>query len=401
VRRYGRILVAPRVGPTLAAVVLARLPLGILSVAVLLYIDHVSGSYATAGVVAGAATLGLATGTVLGTRLIDYAGLRVLVAVALAHAVALLTLVALGQAGAGIGALMLGGLATGLTTPPLSSTLRSLWPRLLADEPELVPTAFSLDSVVNELVFLSGPALAGVLYAVVGPASPLLVSSAIAVVGTCGFVWLTRHIHHTPEHAGAERSWRGPLVSRGVRALTITALPTGIGFGCLEVSLVGAGEQAGRPELAGVLIGMLALGSAVGGLLYGLAPPPRARLPVAHLATLLAMPLAIAPLIVAPELVAVALLALLAGAPIAPYFATRDQLATLLAPLGTRTEALGWPLTMLIAGNALGTAIGGLAVDHVSLATGFGLATGGVAAAAAVAAATRATLGRELTVVVR
>ncbi len=59
-------------------------------------------------------------------------------------------------------------------------------------------------------------------------------------------------------------------------------------------------------------------------------------------------------------------LVVLAGLPIAPLIASRNQLVERVAPRGTATEAFTWPLTALVAGLSLGAAAGGALVESYS-----------------------------------
>jgi predicted MFS family arabinose efflux permease len=89
-----------------------------------------------------------------------------------------------------------------------------------------------------------------------------------------------------------------------------------------------------------------------------------------------------------------ALLVLPAGIFIAPLLATRNELAGLVAPPGTETEAYTWPLTAIVAGIAGGAALGGVIVDASDWRTAAFVAIGCAALGSAVAVARRGTLHR-------
>jgi hypothetical protein len=115
-----------------------------------------------------------------------------------------------------------------------------------------------------------------------------------------------------------------------------------------------------------VLVAVWSFGSLAGGLVYG-ARPRRSDLATVHLRIALVLPLLFLPILVAPSVALMALLVLPAGALIAPLIATRNELATVAAPPGARTEALTWPLTALLSGIALGAATAGALVDAASV----------------------------------
>jgi MFS family permease len=147
--RYARILRTPDVGRLMAAALVARLPIGIDSLAIVLFLRQETGSYASAGIVSAAFALGGGAGAPLLGRLIDRFGQgRVLVPLALGHAAGLGAVVGLTLLGAPVAVLAVVALAAGLSIPPISATMRPLWGPLLSREPGLLPTAYALDSVL-------------------------------------------------------------------------------------------------------------------------------------------------------------------------------------------------------------------------------------------------------------
>jgi hypothetical protein len=150
-----------------------------------------------------------------------------------------------------------------------------------------------------------------------------------------------------------------------------------------------AGE--GASELAGVLLAVWSGASGVAGLAWGVLGT-RVPLIEAHLRFAWLLPLAIAPLLLAGSPVSMAPLAILAGLPIAPLIASRNQLVERVAPAGTSTEAFTWPLTALVAGVALGAATSGSVIEASSWAGGVVVATAVGLVGAAVVMARRGTL---------
>ena len=129
--RYARILRTPHVMPLMAAAIVARLPIGIDSLAIVLFLRDHTGSYAAAGAVSAAFALGGGAGAPLSGRLIDRFGQRrVLVPLALVHAGGLAMLVALALLGAPVAVLVPVAALAGLALPPISATIPSSSRRL-------------------------------------------------------------------------------------------------------------------------------------------------------------------------------------------------------------------------------------------------------------------------------
>ena len=389
---YARILREPGVATIVLATVLGRLPIGISGLAILLYVQEVTGSFAAAGACAGALALGSALGAPLLGRLVDWRGERALLPLAFVHAVGLVLVWALGAAGAPTAALAGASLAAGTTLPPVSSVLRSRWPLLLSARPELIPSAFALDSVLIELIFVTGPLLTTAIVATVGPEYALAVSAASVLAGT-SMLLAGLHGRGRPDapEAGTRRFGLGALAAPGLRTLVLASLPVGFALGTIEVVLPAFSAEEGSKELAGVLLAVWSGASGVAGLVYG-ARPARGRLEAVHLRLAFALPLACAVLFVASSPLTMAGLVIVAGLPVAPLIASRNQLVERVAPRGTATEAFTWPLTALVAGVSLGAAVGGALVEEYSWSAAVSVSVAVSAAGALLLFARRGTL---------
>ena len=358
---YLDILRSPHMAALLGWSLVARLPLGINALAVLLFLEDRLGSFTVPGIVAGGLALGTGVGAPFMGRLVDRQGVRVLLPLAAIHATALLTLLGLGAAGAPAPVLLATAIVCGAAYPPNPSVLRARYPAIFAERPELVASAFALDSVLLELTFVVSPLLTALLVALFAPAVALVFSAAAVLVGTAAFTAVLPG-PRGGEFRRGDHGFLGALRSPGIQTLVITMLPVGFAFGTIEIALPAFSEEKASPELAGVLYAIWSLGSAVGGFVYGVRPR-RSSLAALHLRLTLLLPLAFLPLVVSPSIAVMALLLLPAGMLIAPIIATRNELASTTAPAGTQTEALTWPLTALVSGIALGAAAGGALVD--------------------------------------
>jgi MFS family permease len=367
---YVRILRTPGVALIVFATLIGRLPIGISGLAILLYVRDVSGSFAAAGLCAGALALGSAVGAPFQGRLIDRRGIEMLVPLAALHAAGLLSVWGAGEAGSPTGVLAGASLAAGAAIPPVSSVLRSRWPHLLAGRPELLRGAFALDSVMIELIFVTGPLITTVIVALVGAQYALTVSASCVVSGTLLLLAGLRG-KPGPERAPAgERAFGlGALAAPGLRTLVFASLPVGFTLGTLEVVLPAFSESEGSEELAGVLLAVWSAASGVGGLMWG-ARGSQASLLDSHLRFAWLLPLGVAPLLLATSPATMALLVILAGLPIAPLIASRNQLVERVALPGTATEAFTWPLTALVAGVSLGAATAGAVIEASSWSGG-------------------------------
>ena len=392
--RYAAVLRAPHVTRLLATALVARAPVGVNGLAIVLFVRAEAGSYGVAGAVAGAYALGASVIAPFVGRFVDRRGAPgVLLPLAVIHGVMLGLLVALGLEGAPTALLLVAGFLAGSAIPPVGSVLRALWPSLLEGTPELLTTAYALDSVIIELSFMVGPLVVGLLAAYASPQLALLAAIALVVAGTAAFS-ATGPVRAYRPHAqhGHDTGGRlGALRSQGVRTLVLTSLPVGFCLGASEVTFPAFGESIGDRALAGPLIALWSLGSAIGGLLYG-AYGHRVPVRSAYLGTLALTPVVTLPLALPSTFAAMAPLALLAGIAIAPLIAAAAQLVGDVAPKGALTEAYTWPLTALVGGVAAGNAAAGLIVSSASWREAFVAAAGVGLTGIAVGVARRGTL---------
>ena len=201
----------------------------------------------------------------------------------------------------------------------------------------------------------------------------------------------------------------GALRTPAMRTLALVMLAVGVVFGAVEIGVAAAGETLGSAAAAGPLLGIWGAGSLLGGLLAARAarargddadaPParwrhasstPRRRALAARprlarralpalLVGLTAGHLALA--LAATNVYALAAVLFLAGAAIAPTYATVYALVERAAPAGTVTEAFAWLATAVAVGAASGAAVAGTLAEHAGPSAVFVLA--GAAAACA------------------
>jgi MFS family permease len=318
-------------------------------------------------------------------RLVDRLGQwRVLLPCAVAQASALGALVLCTELGAPVAVLLLCGFVAGAGNPPTSSILRSAWPWLLADRPDLLQGAYALDTMIIEAVLITGPLIVGLIAVVTSPAAALALSAACVLIGTALFTTRAVLGRERPEE---KARGLGALSSPGVRTILMSTLPAGIGVGTCQVGLPAFAHAAGAPGAAGPLMAIFSLGSAGGALLYG-ALPNRRSLQGAHLAIAIALPLGILSLAVPSTIAVMAPLVLVAGCCVAPLVATRNELVGGVAPPDALTEAYTWPVTAFVGGIAIGQALAGSLAEGPGWRSAF-LAGAAFAAVGALIAVTR------------
>jgi MFS family permease len=372
--RYLEVLRTPGVARLALFTVLGRLPFGILGLSIVLLMREESYGYGEIGAVLAAEALAVgATAAPVG-RLIDRIGqTRVILVTGAVTSMAIVAETAAILSGAPVGVLVALAVLQGATVPPISARMRSLWRELVPGD--RVESAFALDAIVLELIFVVGPLLAAGLAAGLSPAVGLVLCAVLYSSAALGFATSPTARRIGPvEHV--ERTRAGALASPGIRTLVAAGTVTAISFGALEVGLPAFAEQEGSREAAGLLITVWSLGSLAGGLWYGARTwhaPAERRLMV----LLLLLALGAAPLAFAGSLGVMALLLLLTGLALAPMATTEYALVDRLAPPGTSTEAYSWQIVANVVGSAGGALLAGVLVE--SAGVGWALACASLA----------------------
>ncbi|WP_045556195.1 MFS transporter [Streptomyces sp. FxanaA7] len=369
----------------------ARQPFAMLTLSIVLLVQHTTGSYGAAGAVAAVTGVAMALFAPWSGRLADRRGQRaVLIPGVLVHGVAGLSLTALALMDAPLWALFVAAVPTGASVPQIGPMVRARWGVKLQDSP-LTSTAAAFESVTDELTFVLGPLLATALCTAVHPAAGLLTEAALTLIGGLLFAAQrgTQPRVVPAAHARVERV--SALSVPGVRVLIVTFLGIGSVFGGMQVSLAAFSESIGEPGLNGVLYGVFAAGNMLSGIVCGALAwkaAPQRRLVIGYTA----LALAASALWTADSVFVLAALGLLVGMCIAPALITGYTLVDSLVPSGARTEAFTWLTGAVALGQAAAVTAAGQLEDRLWAGAGFLVPAAGTALALATLLALRTRL---------
>ncbi|WP_329486283.1 MFS transporter [Kitasatospora sp. NBC_01246] len=420
-RRFLDLLTRPLVaGPAWWSVV-SRLPVYLMSLALVLTVREQGGGYAQAGLVAALYTLGMALGSPLIARHLDRRGrAAVLTATALAYPAALTVLVWFTHPGGW--AQPAAAVVAGAVLPPANACMRSLWARLPLREEER-ETAYLWEALLTEVLVISAPLMLAALM-LVGSAG--LALTTVAVIGGLGTLGLahtrlpagteaagtadiradsgagTAHHDTGPSRSPAAdgpadrsdpRRLLGPLREPALLALTAVMALSAVPIGLLTLAIPAFVDRHGAPGGAGVVYACWGVGSAVGALWLGRSQSevaPQTRFP----RLLLAYALGTGLTLLAGSQLGLALALAVGSAPIALVSATEMTLVSTIADGRSLAEAFTWASLATVLGDALGQQAGGLLMDPLGPRAVFAVATGTALAAAALAFACRGLLTR-------
>lgn len=369
VARYAAFLGLPDVTRMLAMAVLSRMPIGTVTLAMLLHVRALTGSFAVAGAAVGSYLAASAVTAPIIGRWIDRRGVRAaLIVTGIVCPVALLLLWIAERLRLSTPALIAVAAFAGAFAPPITVLTRTMWRYRFADD-HARKTAFAIDAVLVELAFTVGPALIAVLLAIGSPAIAFGAAFVFTTVAVPVFLAspALRYWRHEPH---AERHLLGPLTEPRLLAVFATTFLLTFSLGLLEIGYPGFAAQAGSPPLAGILLAVTSAGSAVGGLMYGgvhvaLAPERQLR----RLLGIVVLPLALHAIIASAGWLA--LVAFIAGLGIAPALTVVTLLVSSYAPARYATEAFTWSATCIVSGIGAGNALGGLLLERFNPAVVF------------------------------
>lgn len=368
--RYVALLARPDFKAVLVASIIGRLPIGVTGLSILLLAQGASGSFVRGGATAAAYVVGLACFAPVLGRIIDRSGPRaVLLWCGCAFPAALVALVVAVRAQADVPFLALVcAFAAGANFPPITVCMRTFFRRRLAEE-SLLATAYSLESVLIETIFIAGPVLVAFFVAYASAAAAVSFAAFCGITGTLLFL-RSPALRDWPIENRSRTSLFGPLAQPGFPSLFVVVLAYSASFGLVEVGVTAYAAEAGNAALAGILLGLMSAGSAVGGLAYG---SRNWRLPLARqfAVTLWVLGVGIALLALPMNAWFFALMSVGAGVVMAPTLTIQSMLVARSASPQQLTEAFTWSSTGLLTGVGIGIAAGGWVVERWNSSAAF------------------------------
>jgi MFS family permease len=415
---YRELLAVQRIRRLLLIGMIARIPHAAAGVLLTLHIVlTLNEGYAAAGAAAAVMTIGIAVGAPWRGRRVDTVGLRKALIPSVVSETIIWSVVPHVSYQWLLPLVFIGGL---LTLPIFSVVRQSLG--VLAEGNQR-RTAFALDAITTEMVFMIGPA-AGAVVATSGfTVAGLTVVGVSTSLAGLFLMWFNpptrspvqaspdqqvaedaeqRHAAevalvaaapaHLPEAAadllpagggstGNSRTGLRGRVARSfawftasVAAIFAVAAGAGMVLSGSDVSIVAALETGGRQSEIGLVFLFWCAASVVGGLVYG-----AMHRPVSPLVLLLGMAALTIPMGFAQDTWTLAFVSVLPGLLCAPVLSAASEKVADLVPEERRGEAMGWYGSALTGGVALGAPLAGVFIDGVGPSVGFvAIGVGGV-----------------------
>jgi len=351
-----------------------RMSMSMYGLGTVLLIALLTGRYGEAGTVAAAGAIGYAVlSPVIASRADRLGQRRVLLVQTAVFALSGVVFITCAELRAPFWALLMTGLAAGASMPSIGTMVRTRWSKLVDGDARRLHTAFALESVNDEFIFVIGPALVTLLATQLFPASGIGTAALLCIIGTLLFA-TQRRTEPTPrpKQRLGRIGWPS-LPAAGLLTLAPAFLLIGAMFSAIDLSTVAFATELGHRPVAGLILGTYAFGSAVGGLWYGSrhwkAPLGRrftitAALTVAGVSTFWAV----------PGLLVLDAVGFIAGLAISPTLMTGYAILERQAPPHRTTEAMAWLSSTISVGVALGSAFAGHITDALGARWSFAFA---------------------------
>ncbi|MEU7577090.1 MFS transporter [Streptomyces sp. NPDC041068] len=378
---YREIFAAPGAKAFSSAGLVARLPLPLTHMGILTMLSETTGEYALSGLVAGTFTFSMALLGPQVSRAVDRHGQSRVLPIATGISVlALAALLLCATTEAPTWTLFLFALLSGLM-PSMGAMVRARWTELHRGSPRL-NTAYSLESVVDELTYVISPALAVVLSTALFPQAAPLAAGVLLVVGVALFVPQRRTEPPVPPRAeqSAPGGSSSVIWSPPVLLLALTLLFGGAIPGMVDTMGLAFAERQGDKALSGIVFAAYAIGSGIAGLLFG-ARSPNVPLPRLLLIGVTGTALTTLPFLWVDSIAAMAAVVFAAGVFFAPTMVVIMGIVERTTPEHRLTEAMTWMIAGLQSGVAIGAAATGVVHDNWGSTAGFSVGIGAGAAA--------------------
>ena len=363
-KTYLELLRVRGVTRVLVSQLLARFPHGMLSIAFLIHVEQVHHSYAAAGLVVGAISLGEAIAGPISSRLMARWGIRPLLGGM--GIVSVLTLSSMAIFPLSVPLMVVLGFIGGCSFPPIQPAVRTIYPKLVPNR--LLTPLFSLDASAQEIIWIVGPVLTTFIAMQIGSMEAVLAAMAFLVGG--GLWFITSPSVGQVRIPRSKRRLGGVLTRPPVIISTLLGLSLVACFSAVEAGIIGLFGEDG-PE-AGIILAIYAVGSLVGGLAWG----HREIAPWSMTRRLALVTAGLVGAMFSPDFWWLSVMLFISGLGVAPALTVLFANVSATMKFSETAESYAWIGSGQLIGAGIGSAVAGLCIDH------FGALTAIVAAAA-------------------
>lgn len=367
--RYREVLSLPGALAFSVAGVMARAPMSIQGISLILMVRAIYGSYTLAGFISAASVVAYAVCSPVLARLVDrYGQAQVMIPAILVSSASIAGIIVAAINVAPPWVIVALAILAGATGGSMGALVRARWAYVTRSAAQL-QAAYAMEAAFDEFVFVLGPVIATTVTATVHPTAGLWIALFFMLFGSLAFLVQTKTQPPVNPKIKGERL-ESVMRNPAMIVLAATYVGTGALFGALDLSVVAEAELLDLASLAGVILGAMSLGSMLSALVYGsrLWSMPLWKL---FLIGVIFIAVGVSPFVLAPNLAVLGILMFVAGIAIAPTMTNVNTIVQKVVPPARLTEGLTWMGTAMTLGVSLGSATAGPVIDHSGPKAGF------------------------------
>ena len=376
---YRAFLSTRHVPSIVIAMTLARLPMGVVALILVLFVS-VHYNAAVSGMATAAFTAGVACfGPVFGRMVDKGRGPGALRVLGIAELVAVICRVGAVKTGVHPMIVVACSFAAGALTPPIAGTTRSLWPSML--DIGLISTAYNFEVLVVDLIYVGGPLLASLFIAANAPEWGLIASTVGCTAGSlarASLEPLRNHAKRNRERAiGAAQSReackRPALMTMAVGLLLAVCLGKMCYSGWLEALIPLFYSAQGTAVLGSAAISSWSIGAVAGVVLFNRFQPSSRLIAIHKQLPIFAAVFFLATLLtpVADGFAAMCAVMFVIGMAGAPCDNLYYQISGTLAPEERQAEMFSWLNTATSVGVSAGAFFAGVSTEYAGFSVAF------------------------------
>jgi MFS family permease len=269
-KTYSELFKTPGAKRIASAGFIARLPIAMDALAIILFVQSVDGRYAIAGSLTAVAALVTVISSPLWSKAADHFGQRIVLSTAIPIRIfAIITFIALVVNGAPVWSWFAAIFLAESASVSIGSMTRRRWAHVLGgDKKDVLSTSYTFESLLDEFIYILGPVITTAVVAAIAPSAGLILGVLFLLVGV---PLLISHRNSDPgvEHRHVGTKLKSVFRNQKLQAVAIPLTIAGGAFSAVNICVVAFSEERGAKSISGVLLGIWAVGGAVSALING------------------------------------------------------------------------------------------------------------------------------------
>ncbi len=249
---------------------IARMPIAMDTIAIILFVQSVDQRYSIAGALTGVAALTTVISSPLWSKVADRHGQRYILKIAVPIRIAALFLfIALVNGGAPLWSWFAAIIVAESASVSIGSITRRRWVHMIdKDKKDLLSTSYAFESLLDEFIYILGPVITTAAVAAVSPVAGLALGIIFLIIGA---PLIASHKASDPgiEHREIGEKLNSVMRNKRLQAVAIPITIAGGSFSAVNICVVAFSDEKGMKSIAGLLLGLWAVGGVVSALING------------------------------------------------------------------------------------------------------------------------------------